>query len=277
MIIDSHQHFWKYNPIRDSWIDNTMKALRKDFLPKDLKLILDGNKVDGCIAVQADQSEEETIFLLECAKENQCIKGVVGWVDLRAKNVEERLEYFSKNHLFKGVRHIVQAEKNDFVLRKDFQNGISKLAKFGLTYDLLVYPKQLPATIKLVKEFPMQPFVLDHIAKPKISENLDKQWLKNIQDLAVCQNVCCKISGLFTETEGFKWRESDFTPFLDAVVDAFGVDRILFGSDWPVCLLAVEYKKTLEIIKNYFQGYSSEDKAKIFGGNAIRIYNVIPI
>ena len=277
MIIDSHQHFWKYNPIRDSWIDDSMKVIRKDFLPKNLKLILDGNKVDGCIAVQADQSEEETIFLLECAKENLFIKGVVGWVDLRAKNVEERLEYFSQNNLFKGVRHIVQAEKDDFVLRKDFQNGISKLEKFGLTYDILVYPKQLPATIKLVKKFPMQPFVLDHIAKPKISENLDKQWLKDIQDLAVCQNVCCKISGLFTETEGLKWRESDFAPFLDAVVDAFGVDRILFGSDWPVCLLAVEYKKTLEIIKNYFQGYSSEDKAKIFGGNAIRIYNVIPI
>ena len=274
MIIDSHQHFWKYNPIRDHWIDDTMKVIRKDFLPKDLKLILDDNKVDGCIAVQADQSEEETIFLLECAKENLFIKGVVGWVDLKAKNVEERLEYFSENNLFKGVRHIVQAEKDDFILRKDFQNGISKLEKFGLTYDILVYPKQLSATIKLVKEFPLQPFVLDHIAKPKISENLDKQWLTHIQDLAMYQNVCCKISGLFTETEDFKWRESDFAPFLDAVVDAFGVDRILFGSDWPVCLLAVEYKKTLEIITNYFQEYSSEDKAKIFGGNAIRIYNV---
>jgi L-fuconolactonase len=274
MIIDSHQHFWKYDPVKDPWITNSMEVIRKDFLPKDLKPILETNKFDGCIAVQAAQSEEETEFLLQCSKENQFIKGVVGWVDLRAANIEERLVYFSKDKKFKGVRHIVQMEKDDFVLGSDFQNGISKLEQFELTYDILVNPKQLPAAVELVKKFPKQQFILDHIAKPKISQKLEEQWLESIQNLATYQNVSCKLSGLVTETEDLKWNESDFTPFLNVIVDSFGVDRLLFGSDWPVCLLAAEYKEVLQIIQNYLNDFSIEDKAKIFGKNAIRIYNL---
>lgn len=274
MKIDAHQHFWKYDSIRDSWINDSMELIRRDFLPNDLKPILKANKVDGCISVQANQSEEEINFLLQHAKENNFIKGVVGWVDLCAEDIEKRLEYFSKNKLLKGVRHIVQAENVDFVLRKDFQNGISKLEQFNLLYEILIYPNQLENAIKLVQQFPNQQFVLDHIAKPKISEKLDEQWLGNIQTLATFQNVCCKTSGLVTQTKDFKWDKSDFTPFLDAIVDSFGINRVLFGSDWPVCLLASKYEEVLEIIHDYFQSHSFEDKAKIFGKNALRIYNI---
>jgi len=275
MIIDSHQHFWNYDPVRDSWIDESMQVIRKDFLPKDLKLILEANYVDGCIAVQADQSEEETEFLLKCAQENPFIKGVVGWLDLRADTIEERLAYYSKNKLFKGVRHIVQAESDDeFMLQPDFLNGIQKLEQFGLTYDILIHQGQLEQAIDLVKKCPNQQFVLDHIAKPKISEGIDKVWEHNMRLLASHNNVSCKISGMVTETQDFKWKASDFTAFLDLVVDAFGVDRLLYGSDWPVCLLAGEYKEVLQIIENYFQNFSEEDRQKIMGGNTARIYKL---
>ena len=274
MIIDAHQHLWKYDPVRDSWITDSMKVIRKDFLPKDLKPILDANGVAGCIAVQADQSEEETEFLLKCAQENPFLKGVVGWVDLRAGNVEERLANYSRNEYFKGVRHIVQAEKDDFLLNKDFQNGVGKLSQYGLSYDLLIYPRQFPATLEMVEKFPNQIFVLDHIAKPSVSEKLDAEWVKNILLLSKHENVFCKISGMVTETKNFEWVKSDFTPYLASVVSAFGTDRLLYGSDWPVCLLAADYKEVLGIIVDYFQNFSTLEKSKIFALNAIKAYNL---
>ena len=274
MIIDAHQHLWKYNPVRDSWIQDSMKVIRKDFLPKDLKPILDANGVAGCIAVQADQSEEETEFLLKCAQENPFLKGVVGWVDLMAGNIEERLANYSRNEYFKGVRHIVQAEKDDFLLNKDFQNGVGKLSQYGLSYDLLIYPRQFPATLEMVEKFPNQIFVLDHIAKPSVSEKLDAEWVKNILLLSKHENVFCKISGMVTETKNFEWVKSDFTPYLASVVSAFGTDRLLYGSDWPVCLLAGDYNEVLGIIADYFQNFSALEKAKIFALNAIKAYNL---
>jgi L-fuconolactonase len=251
-----------------------MEVLREDFLPKDLKPILDANGVAGCIAVQADQSEEETEFLLKCAQENPFLKGVVGWVDLRAGNVEERLANYSRNEYFKGVRHIVQAEKDDFLLNKDFQNGVGKLSQYGLSYDLLIYPRQFPATLEMVEKFPNQIFVLDHIAKPSVSEKLDAEWVKNILLLSKHENVFCKISGMVTETKNFEWVKSDFTPYLASVVSAFGTDRLLYGSDWPVCLLAADYREVLGIIVDYFQNFSTLEKSKIFALNAIKAYNL---
>lgn len=274
MTIDSHQHFWKFDPVRDVWLDNSMEVLRKDFLPKDLKSILESNKIDGCIAVQADQSEIETLFLLQCAEENKFIKGVVGWVDLCSNNVEERLAYFSKNKMLKGIRHIAQAEADDFLLRKDFQNGISKLEQYNLVYEILIFPKQLPAAIELVKKFPNQRFVLNHMAKPKISEKLDTNWEGQIKTLASSKNIVCKISGLVTEATDFNWTQNDFKLFLEVVFNAFGIDRVLFGSDWPVCLLAASYKKVLQIIENYTESFSEIDRKKLFRLNAIRIYNL---
>ncbi len=274
MRIDSHQHFWKYDPIRDGWINGTMKAIQRDFLPLDLKPILKENKIDGCIAIQADQSEEETIFLLNLAEDNPFIKGVVGWVDLCANNIENRLEYFSKFKKFCGVRHIVQAEPKDFMLRQDFQLGISKLKKFELTYDILVHASQLPEAIELVKKFPGQSFVLDHMAKPNIKDGEINSWKSNLEVLATFQNVNCKVSGMVTEANWNNWSEDNFTPYLDVIFNAFGIDRLMFGSDWPVCLLAAKYQQQLDLVQNYIKQFSSTEKEKIIGANAVSFYNL---
>lgn len=274
MKIDAHQHFWKYDSVRDSWIDDTMKVIRKDFLPSDLSPIYRKNGIDGCVAVQADQSEEETLFLLEHAKENPFIKGVVGWVDLLSEKVDERLAHFSQNKKFKGVRHIVQDEANDFMLRTDFQNGIQKLQKYDLTYDILVFPPQLPIAIKLVQKFPEQPFILDHIGKPFIKEGKIKNWKRDIETLAKFPNVYCKVSGMFTEADWKNWNEDDFIHYLDVVFNSFGVDRVLFGSDWPVCLLAVSYKKQLNFLDSYIGKFLPVEREKIMGGNSIEFYNL---
>ena len=275
MVIDSHQHFWKYDPVTYSWIDDSMKVLQKDFLPSDLRPILQNNGVDGCVAVQADQSERETDFLLKLARENEFIKGVVGWVDLRADDINKRVAHFSQNEKLKGVRHIVQEEPDpEFMLRRDFQNGIKHLAGFGLTYDILVYPHQLAAAVRLSRTFPEQKFVLDHIAKPRISEELDKEWINNIKELASNPNVSCKVSGMVTETANFQWQQEDFFPFMDIVLNAFGWQRIMYGSDWPVCLLGGNYKDVLTIVTDYISKLSNNEKAGIMGLNAIEFYSL---
>tara|TARA_B100000963_G_C22486504_1_gene607169 strand:+ start:23 stop:850 length:828 start_codon:yes stop_codon:yes gene_type:complete len=274
MIIDSHQHFWNYNEKRDTWINESMEILKKDFLPHDLEPILKQNKIDGCIAVQADQSEEETEFLLKCASENKFIKGVVGWVDLCSENVESRLSHFSNNPIFKGVRHIVQAENSNYLRKKDVEKGIGKLSKFNLTYDLLITTEQIKSAISLVEKLPNQKFIIDHIAKPKISEPIENDWLSGIIKLSKKKNVWCKLSGLVTETNGYNFEEGDFNPFIKVIFENFGPDRILFGSDWPVCLLASNYKNVLGIIINYFKDYDPEVNKKIFGGNAKIFYNL---
>ena len=274
MIIDSHQHFWNYNPERDTWIDESMQALKKNFLPENLKPILIDNGIDGCISVQAGQSYEETEFLLECASNNKFIKGVVGWVDLCSPDLEKKLKRYSTDKKFKGVRHIVQSESKEYLLRKDVQAGISKLSNFNLTFDLLVTPIQLQSAIKLVKTFPNQKFVLDHIAKPRISEPLNKTWVNDIINLSKQNNVFCKISGLVTETKDNNFLEADFLPFLDIIFQYFGFDRIMYGSDWPVCLLAAQYKKVLDIITDYLSSYDSKTREKIMGTNAQIFYNL---
>ena len=274
MNIDSHQHFWKYDPVKNSWIEDHMKVIRRDFLPLDLQPILKKNAIDGCIAVQADQSEAETEFLLSLAENNSFIKGVVGWVDLKAENIEERLAYFARFEKLKGVRHIVQAEPDDYMLDEKFQRGISLLKQFDLTYDILVFPSQLPASIELVNKFPNQKFVVDHIAKPLIKEGKIENWKKNMESLAKSLNVMCKISGMVTEADWNSWKSKDFDPYLDVIFNAFGANRILFGSDWPVCLLAAEYQQQLEIVENYISHLPNEVQDKIMGGNAINFYSI---
>lgn len=274
MKIDSHQHFWKYDLIKNAWIDESMKVIRRDFLPKDLKPILSENNIDGCIAVQADQSEEETEFLLQCAEEYSFVKGTVGWIDLCARNIEERLKYFSKYRKFCGVRHIVQGEPNGFMLREDFQNGISKLKQFNLTYDILVFPTQLFSAIELVQKFPEQPFVVDHLAKPTIKEGKIDQWKSDMEALAKFSNVYCKVSGMVTEADLKNWKEEDFTKYLEVIFNAFGTGRIMYGSDWPVCLLAAEYKQQLQLVLNYITRFSKEEQAQVMGTNAAKFYNI---
>lgn len=275
MIIDSHQHFWKYNQVAHHWINENMQVLRQDFMPKDLEPILQSNNVDGCIAVQADQSEKETEFLLDLANGHNFIKGVVGWLDLCSNNIEERLQLFTKNPLLKGLRHIVQDEPDDtFMLREDFQRGIALLEKYHLTYDILIYPKQLSAALQLVERFPNQPFVIDHIAKPTVQEGVDGHWSKYIKALGAHRNVFCKISGMVTETTWGKWSNSDFTSFLDVVFNAFGPDRIMFGSDWPVCLLSGNYEEVIKIVKSYITQFDLDTQKKIMGQNAAQFYNL---
>ncbi|WP_029037723.1 amidohydrolase family protein [Salinimicrobium xinjiangense] len=274
MKIDSHQHFWKYNPQTYSWIPDEMASIRKDFTPRDLLPLLTENGFSGCVAVQADQSEAETENLLKIAEENDIVKGVVGWLDLSSPNVEDRLKYFSKNPLLKGIRHTVWDEKGEFMTAPDFQRGIGMLANLGLTFDLLVFNYQLKSAVELVQSFPRQKFVLDHMGKPKISGKPGKNWENNIVQLAEFPNVWCKVSGLVTETPDLSWKTSDFTPYLEVVADSFGPDRLMFGSDWPVCLSAATYKEVVFLVEDFFSSYSKEDKEKIFGKNASDFYNL---
>lgn len=272
--IDAHQHFWQFDPVRDAWIDESMQVIRRDFLPEDLGPILAANQVDACIAVQADQSETETNFLLDLAAKHPFIKGVVGWLDLRADNIEERLAFFCENPALKGLRHIAQAEPVDFLLRPDFQNGIKQLASFGLTYDLLVFQHQLPAAIELVRQFPEQAFVLDHLAKPPYSEGMNAQWKQHIKALASFPNVWCKLSGMVTETRDFQWKLADFDPFLEELLEAFGPQKLMYGSDWPVCLLAADYQQQMGIVKHFISSLSENEQTQIMGLNAIDFYRI---
>ncbi|HDZ04369.1 hypothetical protein LCGC14_0205790 [marine sediment metagenome] len=274
MIIDSHQHFWKYDSVRDSWIDDTMKIIQRDFLPSDLDPILKTNNIDGCIAIQADQSEKETEFLLDLAKNNKFIKGIVGWVNLRDNEVENRLEYFSQNTLFKGVRHILQAEKDDFMLDQAFHNGIKKLEPLNLAYDILIYPHQLKNSKTLVSKFPNQKFILNHLAKPSIKSGEIESWKAEIKTLATFPNVYCKLSGLTTEANWHNWKTEDFTPYIDLVFEEFGAHRIMYGSDWPVCLLSGNYSKTKEIVTTYIKKLSSLEQQQVMGLNALHFYGI---
>jgi L-fuconolactonase len=273
--IDSHQHFWKYDPVRDSWIDESMSVIQKDFSPEDLEPILKANGIDGCVIVQSDQSEAENHFQISNADSHDFIKGVVGWVDLSAANVQERLEYFSQFKKLKGFRHVLQGERQrDFMLRPDFLNGISLLNKYNFTYDILVFPDQLKFAKQFVEKFPYHRFVIDHIAKPYIKDNIIEGWQEDMRAIAEQKNVFCKISGMVTETKWNNWEKADFDPYMDVVVNAFGTDRVMFGSDWPVCLVAAKYSEVLDIVKDYFSGYSNLERDKVFGGNAIKFYNL---
>ena len=273
--IDSHQHFWKYHPVKDAWISDEMKVIQRDFLPEDLAPLLQENSIDGSIAVQADQSENETLFLLELAKDNDFIKGVVGWVDLKSPDLKSRLDYFSQFKKLKGFRHIVQAETEvNFLLNENFCRGIALLEAYNFTYDFLILPKHLTVALEFVQRFPYQKFIIDHLAKPNFKNKEFSVWEKGIREIAKCENVYCKVSGLVTEADWDNWSETDFKYCLDVVTEAFGIDRLLFGSDWPVCLLAGNYNQILEIVSNYFCNYSITEQEQFWSGNAIHFYNL---
>jgi L-fuconolactonase len=275
MKIDSHQHFWRYDAVRDAWITDSMAVLKRDFLPEHLAAELAANGIDASISVQADHSENETMFLLDLAETNQRIAGVVGWVDLRSPRVAERLEHFSHSSKLRGFRHIAQVEPDDrFLARETFVKGVAQLRAFGFTYDILIYPKQLPAAIELVTRLPEQRFVVDHLAKPEIKSGKTSPWAAQMKEIAQNKNVFCKLSGLVTEADWKRRKTEDFKPYLDVVFDAFGAERLMFGSDWPVCLLAATYRQVNQIIEEYVKGFSQPDKDKIFGGNAARFYGL---
>lgn len=272
--IDAHQHFWEYHPNRHQWMDESMMVIKKNFLPSDLAPILVQNQMDACIAIQADQSVSETDFLVSLAHENLFIKGVVGWVDLLADDLPDQLSKYQETPILKGFRHILQAEDPAFMLHPKFQSGIGWLAEFGFTFDLLVYPRHLAAVSELVENFPAMKFIIDHMAKPTIKKGLIDEWGKAMREISQYENVFVKVSGLITEADWTHWNTKDLIPYLDLVTDAFGTKRMVYGSDWPVCLLAGEYPNMLAPIKAYFQNFSEAEQAAIFGLNAQSFYHL---
>jgi L-fuconolactonase len=275
MKIDAHQHFWKYNPVRDNWITDEMSIIRKDFLPPDLKTLLHDNGIDGCVTVQSDQSYEENFFQLNNAAENDFIKGVVGWIDFTEIDLENKLNELKEYAKLKGFRHVLQGEpQRDLMLEPFFINGIALLTKYNFTYDILIFADQIKYASKLVNMFPEQKFVLDHIAKPDIKNYSITEWKKDIEILSKHGNVYCKISGMVTEADWKNWHKEDFIPYLDVVVNAFGAERIMFGSDWPVCLVAASYSQMKSIVDDYFAAFSDGEKNFFYGKNAMRFYNL---
>ncbi len=274
MRIDAHQHFWKFDPIQHEWITEKMEAIRKDFVPEYLQSLLYENQIDGCVAVQVDQSENETKALLQLAGQNAFIKGVVGWVDLMSPDIRERLNHFVRHKKIKGFRHISQGQPEGFLLQKNFLRGIGSLKEFGFTYDILIFPNQLPEAISLVRQFPDQRFVLDHMAKPLIKKGILEPWKKDISELASYENVYCKLSGMVTEADWGNWSADNFKPYLDVVLNSFGTRRVCYGSDWPVCLVASSYQRQLAIVEEYIGRLSFDEKKDIMGENAIQFYNL---
>jgi L-fuconolactonase len=274
MKIDAHQHFWSYDESDYGWIPKGT-PLHRSWLPQDLAPLLAAAGIDGTIAVQARQSIAESRWLLSLADESPVIKGVVGWADLRAENVSEDLAALAQHPKFVGVRHVLQDEPDEtFMLRSDFMRGIARLAEFGLAYDLLIYPRQLPAAIELVRRFPEQRFVLDHLAKPDVKTGNLEPWREQIRALASSGNLSCKVSGLVTEADHRHWKAADLRPYLDVVFEAFGEDRLMFGSDWPVCLLAAEYAEVHALIADYVSPLPASARDKIMGSNAARFYRL---
>jgi L-fuconolactonase len=275
MKIDSHQHFWKYSSEEYGWISEEMSVLKRDFLPDDLSKELKKNDLDGSIAVQARQTLEETEWLIKLAEENDFINGVVGWLDIQSPQFKHQIEKYSRRNKLVGIRHVVQDEPDDrFMLRSEFVNGMRLLENYDLVYDILIFEKQLPATLELVSRFPSQRFVLDHIGKPKIAYTIVEPWKSLISELAQYPEVYCKVSGMVTEADWQNWKKEDLLPYLDTIFGSFGPDRILFGSDWPVCTLAAPYKQVTEIVIDYLKQFSSEDQNKVMGINANKVYNL---
>lgn len=273
--IDSHQHFWKYSPSEHTWMTPEMGTLKRDYLPDDLRPLLDKVGFSGSIAVQARQNLAETSWLLSLAKDCSNIFGVVGWVDLQSPDVEHELKTFADNPHLVGVRHVVHDEPDDeFMLRPEFQQGIRLLTDFDLAYDLLLFPRHLKPAVELVKRFPEQRFVLDHSAKPRIAEGSFSPWREGLNELAQFPNVFCKLSGFVTEARWRNWTAGDIRPYLDIVTEAFGDKRLMIGSDWPVCTLSGSYQSTMGLVCRYIEQFSQEIQSDILGRNCARFYKI---
>lgn len=273
--IDAHHHLWRYSDEEYGWIDDSMAALRRDFLPADLTKAMAAAGVDGAITVQARQTIEETRWLLELAEECDAIRGVVGWAPIADEGFPAKVEEFSAQPKLKGLRHIIQAEEDEkYILRKDFNGGIRALENSGLVYEILIYERHLPQTIEFVDAHPNQVFVLDHIAKPRIREGATEPWASRLCELARRKNVWCKVSGMVTEADWRNWSVETLRPYLDAVVEAFGPDRLMAGSDWPVCLVATEYGQWFRVLQQYFGRFSKPEQERVFGLTATEVYRL---
>lgn len=275
MHIDAHQHFWVYDPREYDWIDESMAALRRDFLPAELRPELQQSGFQGCVAVQARQTIEETRWLLELAAASPFILGVVGWVDLQSPQIRSQLETVAGNPKLVGVRHVVQGEPDDrFLLSAGFLRGVSILEEFDLAYDILIYSKHLPVAAEFVQRFPRQRFVLDHMAKPPVKSGSLHPWTEDIRKLAAFPNVFCKLSGLVTEADWSHWKPEHMARYLDVAFEAFGSQRLMIGSDWPVCTVAASYGRTMGLVKDYLGRLSTEAREAVLGGNAQRFWRL---
>lgn len=271
-MIDSHQHFWRYRPDQYAWIDGSMAALQQDFLPGDLVRVMRPEAVDATIAVQARQSEEETDWLLELAREHPFVRGVVGWIDLQADDVDLRLERVAQNPCIVGLRHVVQAEPDGFLARPAFRRGVAALERHDLVYDILIYARQLPEAVCFAAALPRQRFVLDHVGKPDIRHDGFAQWQRGLREIAALPHVWCKLSGLVTEADWSTWTPALLRPYLDAALDAFGPSRVMFGSDWPVCTVAASYAQVAALLREAVAEYSADERRQILGGTAEEVY-----
>ncbi|HET7695686.1 MAG TPA: amidohydrolase family protein [Vicinamibacterales bacterium] len=271
--IDAHQHYWRYDAAGYPWIDESMAVIRRDFLPRDAKCEMDRAGIGGTIAVQARQTLEETRWLLDLAREHPFVRGVVGWIDLQ-QDVDAQLAGFAEDRALAGVRHIVQAEPDGFLQRPRFLSGVARLEPAGLAYDILVYARQLPQAIEFARRFPRQRFVLDHLGKPDVRGGEFDGWRQGLRELAALPNVCCKLSGLVTEADWHGWTPGQLRPYLDAALDAFGPDRIMIGSDWPVCLVAATYAEVIALVRDAVDEYSPAEQQRMLGGTAREFWNL---
>jgi L-fuconolactonase len=275
MRIDAHQHFWRYDAVEYGWIDDTMPGLRRDFLPADAKREMRRGGFDACVAVQARQTIEETRWLLSLAESHPFIVGVVGWFDLQSPDLRAALEQLAGHPKLVGVRHIVQTEADDrFLLRPEFGRGIALLEEFGLAYDLLVYSRHLPVATEFAGRFGGQRLVLDHLAKPEVRRGEIREWSAEVRKLAACPNVWCKLSGLVTEADWAAWKPEQLWPYLDVAFDCFGVDRLMIGSDWPVCTVASDYARTMAVVVEYLADRPARERDAVLGGNAQRFWKL---
>jgi L-fuconolactonase len=271
-MIDVHQHFWRYDPAEYGWIDDSMAALRRDFLPPDAKREMDAASVAACIAVQARQTLDETRWLLDLADRHPFVAGVVGWIDLQSADVDAQLDEFSGRRRLAGIRHIAQAEPDDFLDRPVFRAGLARLERSGLAYDILVYARQLPAAVRLARDFPRQRFVLDHLGKPDVRGGECEGWRRQLARLAALPNVCCKLSGLVTEADWRSWTRGQLRPYLDAALESFGPARLMIGSDWPVCTVAATYTEVIGLVRDAVGEYSADEQQQILTGTAESVY-----
>jgi L-fuconolactonase len=273
--IDAHHHLWRYTPAEHGWIDEDMAALRRDFLPKDLIEAMVSAGIDGTIAVQARQTLEETRWLLDVADDCEAIRGVVGWAPIAGEEFPGCMEEFDGRTKLKGLRHVIQSEKDEhYILREDFNSGIRTMVGSGLVYEILIYERHLADTIYFVDEHPEQVFVLDHMAKPLIAGGVMQPWASRMMELGLRENVWCKVSGMVTEAKWDAWTPETLKPYLDVAVEAFGPERLMAGSDWPVCLVASGYAQWFDVLQNYFAGFSEAERARVFGGTAVEVYGL---
>lgn len=274
-VVDSHQHFWKFDPVRDAWMEpGKMEAIRKDFLPADLKPIIDQYNVDATVAVQADQSLNETDFLLEQANKNDFVAGVVGWIDLKSSSLQSSLESYQDSASLVGFRHITQSEPKGFMTDPTFIEGVTTILEEDYRYDVLIFWHQMEEAIEMIQALPEKLMVLDHIAKPNIQDGRILKWKKSMKELAEFEHLYCKISGMITEAHWQYWTENDLRPYIDVAMETFGPDRCMFGSDWPVCTLAGSYGQVISTLRSYLSSLTKSEQSRIMGQNCLDFYGL---